>query len=795
MAQDFTTENLEASDYPTYLERTSADEFSAPTPEPFTPTLTGTTAMPAQTGSLGSLLGQPQVKPPVSPEKAPYQSAYGLPKGTSVFGDIVAATGINIASAMRNQGMANPADLQAYRHANIQAEMAKTDQEIKLTNNMIALSNEDPDDPFIQKAMRGTMIAAGFTDKGFQDTFVKAKQEQKQKYLALMFKALKGGMTQEDIMAGMSGLNPTQANKLIELAGKNQEKIDIAQGRKEVLAGIAPPKLDLEPAVQPEVATTPPPMAQAPIVAGPGSTALQSDTELAQEAAARGLNPKTTLGILGTEATPDGRPSPKGAAGRFQVMPETARPHLVTIAPAMAKASGPEITKFLANNPIAAKEVAFAEMKKLQNQFGDNPKAMYGAWISGPGNVNPDGSLKEGDRHDGNVTAQQYVSMAERRAEKFASSLVATAPKTAETPVAANDQESASLSRLDRRIAVQNRYVEQLTKAQSDFGLRGDLKSAEAVKSRLTTELAKLSAAEKEKSDIQGRIATRENQRAQQAGATERVELAHKRSKEAQEEQQKRAFKENRETQRVTSDDQHELELGVQEINDNAKLQATIEGKEAPKPLKVPQFRNKEEALTWAEEHNAERRYPITKAGEKVPGELRSNVRIMDNYAKLFELAPLADTGPLKGRFEELKDKYHFQENTNQAIFGAMINKIFNQDLREFAGAGMTLAEIENKRNELFSLRDKPERFAAVAQQTYDMFYRDHQKYVEGLKDNKYYVPLSMQLPVKKAVATVPGSGLGEKATPPAKPGAVQEAAQRVKKAKTPQQEADDFFK
>ena len=636
-------------------------------------------------------------------------------------------------------------------------EMAKTDQQLKLTNNIIALSKEDMSNPMVARALRGTLSAAGFNDKDFQDSVIKAQTDQRQQFFGMAFKALKGGMTQEDIMAGASGMDQDKLLKLIELSEKFEDKRNIREGRKEVLGLLNPPGEEPE-ALLPQVV---------PEQTPPSTTLNQKLTGVAQRAAQYGLNPATAMAILGVEGTPDGRPSPVGAAGKFQVMPETARPHLVKINPAFAQMPAKQITNLLASSPQIAEEVAFAEMKKLQDQFGDNPKAIAGAWISGPGNVNPDGSLKRPDVSDGNLTAQQYQDRVIKRVDK----VLGGQSLTAEAPLTANDQESAALSRLDKKIVGQNKFIEGLTKAQTGLISRGDQHGAEMVKSRLTTEMAKLVAAEKEKSDIQGRIATRENQNVQQKGATERVILGHEMTEEAQKKQQARAFAEERATKHVPFEEQNARELGAQQINDRAARTAIEKGEAPPEPLVVPEFENKEQELKWAKENNVPRRKELNKAGEKVPDALRSNVRILDNYAQLFELAPLANTGPVSGRIAEFKDKWGLQGDTNQAVFDAMINKIFNQDLREFAGAGMTLAEIQNKKKELLAVTDQPKVFAAKAQLTYDLFYRDHGKYVNGLEKSNYYVPSEMQPPIKKAKATIPGTTVSGSTTVLPKPG------------------------
>src|SRR5215510_15445715 len=126
-------------------------------------------------------------------------------------------------------------------------------------------------------------------------------------------------------------------------------------------------------------------------------------------------------------------------------MPEIARPYLAQLYPALAKAPAEQITKFLAGNPDIAEKVAFMHIKGLEGTFGaDNQKAIAGSWISGQGNVNPDGSLKDGSRSDGNLTAQQYV---DRALTKVPGNLFAGPGATAPSQVTPYPMEQAALDK------------------------------------------------------------------------------------------------------------------------------------------------------------------------------------------------------------------------------------------------------------------------------------------------------------------------------------------------------------
>ena len=604
-------------------------------------------------------------------------------------------------------------------------KMAAADRKLKLTNNAIALSKQDLKDPLMERAFRGTMDAAGVTDTGLVDSLIKAKTDQRTSYMGLMFKAMKGGMTLEELQAGTSGLDPDLTEKLLEFATKTEDKQEKRAQNKELMQVLIPQA----PLVQAPVPET-------PVQEGPGSTTNQDLT----------VNPRTRQAILATEASGDTAVSPKGAASKYQVMPETARPYLIEMGHPAAKGSTEDIKAIMSSDPKVAEQVALSHMARLEKKFNGNPKAVAAAWISGEGNVNPDGSLKNPDVHDGNMTAQQYVDRFSKRFE--GQNLV--------SGKAPNVEGTGRLAAINSQIAAKEARIQEVQRTLVRAVAYGNTPAATAMNSMITKLQADKTSLESDRRQLEDRLTTVSEGAARRQNTVDVMREGHKLSRDQALELQEKREAEARAVRNIEPEDILAYDRGLQQRNDEEMVKAKAEGRE-PKLQDMPDFTNKGDLLTWAKETKVKPLFDIAKAGEKVDEKLGNNIRILDTMQEIFALAPSADTGPVSGRILELKNRFNVQGDNNHAVFGALVNKVFNQDLREFAGAGMTRPEIANKRMEIFSVRDRPEIFRVKSQEFYDALLRDHGKYVGSLEKRKFYVSPERKLPTYNEKSQTPG--------------------------------------
>jgi Transglycosylase SLT domain len=175
---------------------------------------------------------------------------------------------------------------------------------------------------------------------------------------------------------------------------------------------------------------------------GPGSPALQLDTALAAKARQYGVTPALALAILGNEGSGDTSISPKGAASRWQVMPETARKYLPQ---AMQGQSAAQIQQALTTWPTLADHVALAHLRDLEQQFPGRPDLVAAAYFSGAGNIK-DGQIVDPQRRalDANgqpfgPSVQQYVDAFQQRYQgQPVRRGAGTAPSTPVTPMSAS---------------------------------------------------------------------------------------------------------------------------------------------------------------------------------------------------------------------------------------------------------------------------------------------------------------------------------------------------------------------
>lgn len=140
----------------------------------------------------------------------------------------------------------------------------------------------------------------------------------------------------------------------------------------------------------------------------PPSPSPTSGTRLDLKIQRAGLDPALVYGILGTEGSGEQSVSPKGAVGRFQVMPATAAAYGV---------SREEL-----RNPDRNADAGLGYIKALTNRYSgyENWKDLVrAAYFSGPGNVR-NGQIVNPNRTDGNLTVAQYVRRAGAQSNAWA---------------------------------------------------------------------------------------------------------------------------------------------------------------------------------------------------------------------------------------------------------------------------------------------------------------------------------------------------------------------------------------
>ena len=125
--------------------------------------------------------------------------------------------------------------------------------------------------------------------------------------------------------------------------------------------------------------------------------------------------------------------SPRGAVGRFQILPGTARPYLPE------GLSDEQITAQLRNPRINA-EVGLRLIRDIQAKYPDRPDLAMAEYFGGPGAVQ-NGAIARPQVSDGNLTRQQYVDRGMARLQssqqRFAGPGAIAPPAEITPPVAA----------------------------------------------------------------------------------------------------------------------------------------------------------------------------------------------------------------------------------------------------------------------------------------------------------------------------------------------------------------------
>jgi hypothetical protein len=145
----------------------------------------------------------------------------------------------------------------------------------------------------------------------------------------------------------------------------------------------------------------PPP--SSPSTPAPGSTPTATPTSAGTPPA--GVDSRILRGILGNEGSGEQSVSPRGAVGRFQVMPETARRYLPA---GMQQLSTQQIQETLTKSPGLANDIGVKHLANLQSKYPGRPDLVAAAYFSGEDNVK-DGKIVNEALSDGNMTVRQYV--------------------------------------------------------------------------------------------------------------------------------------------------------------------------------------------------------------------------------------------------------------------------------------------------------------------------------------------------------------------------------------------------
>ena len=127
---------------------------------------------------------------------------------------------------------------------------------------------------------------------------------------------------------------------------------------------------------------------------------------LEQRARAIGADPLLVRGIVATEGSGDRDVSPKGAIGRFQIMPATAARYGV---------SPPQL-----RNPQVNEVTGLRLIRDLGEKYREKGHPNWrdlaaAAYFSGEGNITPQGTIRHPQRSDGNLTVVQYVQRAKQQ--------------------------------------------------------------------------------------------------------------------------------------------------------------------------------------------------------------------------------------------------------------------------------------------------------------------------------------------------------------------------------------------
>lgn len=127
-----------------------------------------------------------------------------------------------------------------------------------------------------------------------------------------------------------------------------------------------------------------------------------------------GVNPSLVSAILGNEGSGDQSISPKGAGGRFQIMPNTGK---------MYGASAEQLLDSTINEVVGLRYIRDLADPKKHPDIQGRPDLVMAAYFSGPGNVK-DGHIVNPNKHDGTrekpgMTVAQYVANGMRRMQAF----------------------------------------------------------------------------------------------------------------------------------------------------------------------------------------------------------------------------------------------------------------------------------------------------------------------------------------------------------------------------------------
>lgn len=514
----------------------------------------------------------------------------------------------------------------------------------------------------------------------------------------------------------------------------------------------------------PTEGTTPTPPAQlspsaTPDQVPPSTERNQLQTIVAQKAIAAGVNPKTALAFLGNEGSGATEVSSKGAVGNFQIMPETARKYLP---PSMQGLSTAQIQEAL-KNPALNHDVAMKLIKDLETQYPGRPDLQAAAYFSGPGNVK-DGQIVDAGKTDGvdrnhGTTVQQYVDNFTRRFNGQA--LATTAGGSTTTPQTGEYQTQ------------KNTLQKQITDAQGTIDKFGPYRETNPLLKGMVEK------AEKDREFAQKQLEAL-NKRMERPTDTW-VNSAHNElfpskaaadlTSDQQTQVNKRAAELKAAAEAPTAEAANNALPVPPEVRDRVNRYRREQGiPELPAGMNQGQFK------ALPADQRMERK-SFSDAPQKDQDIVRGAATILDDMKFIVEHASELKTGPITGRWEELKNQWGIQGNNTQAVLAAVLARLNNKNIHDFAGSAQGAQELKNIMTQLASLKDDPTAFTAKIGEAYQNLYQDQKRTIDAMTEDNISIPKAYRhvpavippvaiLPPAPAPSASPSQGNQSPATP-----------------------------